>query len=70
MSEQEALEVMGNNPSVLQCGPSLAALGPAEIKSFASFRSLVGKVPVELRTLLLGTFVAVVLAPVVLAQNP
>ena len=70
MSEQEALEVMDNNPSVLQCGPSLAALGPAEIKTFASFRSLVSRVPEEVRALLLGAFAAVVLAPVVLAQNP
>jgi len=40
MSEAEALEVMLANPAVLQCGPSLEALGPSEIQAFARLRAL------------------------------
>ena len=50
MSEAEALEVMRQNPAVLQCGPTLEPLGPGEIKAFAKLRS-VGNVvlPQEIR---------------------
>ena len=70
MSEDEALEIMNLNPAVLQCGPSLAALGPGEIKSFAGLRSLSNKLSEEARTLALATFGAVTVFPVLLAQNP
>lgn len=38
MSQAEALEVMRQNPAVLQCGPSLEMLGAAEIQGFARAR--------------------------------
>ncbi|KAL1496732.1 hypothetical protein AB1Y20_014325 [Prymnesium parvum] len=39
MGREEALDVMLKNPAVLQCGPSLETLGPAEIKGFAAMRA-------------------------------
>jgi len=69
MSEAEALEVMGGNPAVLQCGPSLETLGAAEIKSFAKLRSLGGSIPQAVQGSLLVVVLAAILFPVLVAQN-
>lgn len=39
MSEEEALEVIGKNPAVLQCGPSLEDVSAAEVKAIAALRA-------------------------------
>lgn len=71
MSEKEALDVMVANPAVLQCGPTLEALGPAEIKLFASLRSAgTALIAEEARTAVLGAFLLIFALPVVLTQNP
>lgn len=69
MSEAEALEVMGGNPAVLQCGPSLESLGASEIKSFAKLRSLGGGIPQGAQSALLVGFLGAILFPVLVAQN-
>jgi len=69
MSEDEALEVMGGNPAVLQCGPSLESLGASEIKSFAKLRSLGGSIPPAVQGALLVGFLGAILFPVLVAQN-
>jgi len=68
MGEDEALEVMMNNPAVLQCGPSLDTLGPDEIKAFAYIRSVGNKIPESARSLLIGLLIAFCGFPIV-AQN-
>lgn len=70
MSSEEALEVMMLNPAVLQCGPSLASLGSAEIKAFANLRSIGNRIPEESRLLSLTTLFAVISFPVLAAQVP
>ena len=62
MGSDEALEVMLENPAVLQCGPSLEALGADEIRAFAA---LLGRrmdqrieVPLSLENLVLGDIYA------------
>ena len=71
LSEQEALDVMVANPAVLQCGPTLESLGPAEIKAFASLRAAGNAlIAEEARTAVLGAFLLVFALPVVLTQNP
>jgi len=69
MSADEALEVMGGNPAVLQCGPSLESLGASEIKSFAKLRSLGGSIPSAVQGALLVGFLGAILFPVLVAQN-
>ena len=58
------LEVMGGNPAVLQCGPSLESLGASEIKSFAKLRSLGGGIPQGAQSALLVGFLGAILFPV------
>jgi len=70
LTEEEALEVMLQNPSVLQCGPSLEALGASEIKSFAGLRGVANSVPEPARVAVLGGLLAAVLFPVVGTQVP
>lgn len=70
MSKEEALEVMSKNPAVLQCGPSLAALGASEIKLVGSLRSLLNRVPKRAGLLLSTAFLSIALLPVLVAQNP
>ena len=70
MSEAEALEVMARNPSILQCGPSLEPLGASEIKLFASIRGLGNNIPPEVRNASLAAFLALIILPVAIAQNP
>merc|ERR1712070_440095 len=46
MSEEEAIDVMLKNPSVLQCGErGLRSVGPDEIKGFANILDLGSKLP-------------------------
>uniref|UniRef100_A0A7S0HR55 Uncharacterized protein n=1 Tax=Phaeocystis antarctica TaxID=33657 RepID=A0A7S0HR55_9EUKA len=70
MSKEEALEVMTNNPAVLQCGPSLDTLGPDEIKGFASIRALGNKIPESARNFLLIATLLFTLFPVAAQNNP
>ena len=39
MSKEEALDVIRKNPAVLQCGPSLEDVSPAEVKAIARIPS-------------------------------
>lgn len=70
MSKEEAMEVMTNNPAVLQCGPALDTLGPDEIKGFASIRALGNKIPESARNLLLIAVLLFVFFPVAAQNNP
>ena len=45
LGEEEALEVMLQNPAVLQCGADLSKQPADQIKSFAGFRSTIDKLP-------------------------
>ena len=61
MSEAEALEVMQQNPAVLQCGPTLEALGAGEIKAFAQLRGAGNTlIPQQVRGPAVATFVTAV----------
>ena len=70
MSEAEALEVMRQNPAVLQCGPSLDLFGTDEIKMIASMREMGNAmVPPVLRPALVGLLVGGVALTVVTANG-
>jgi len=70
MSEEEALEVMRLNPSVLTCGPSLDVLGAAEIKAFARLRSLGNTlVPPKARPAAVTAFIGSIILAAVTANG-
>ena len=56
-SEEEALEVMRQNPAVLQCGVSLREQPAAQIRGFAAVRQLADAVPSRAASALLAAFV-------------
>lgn len=71
MDEEEALDVMAKNPSVLQCGTSLTAAGADGIKSFANARSAGNALlPTSARAPLLVAVLAAVAARVSGATRP
>ena len=70
MSKEEALEVIGNNPAVLQCGPALEDVSAAEVKAIASLRAFGAALfPVQaLRWAAVGALATAVFA-VIFLQN-
>ena len=70
MSESQALEVMRKNPAVLQCGPTLEALGRAEIEAFAAARGFGSQLPESIRNVAIAGLLIATILPVALAQNP
>ena len=63
-SEAAAIQVMRENPSVLQCGRSLVDQPAAQIRAFASFRRLVDATPESVSKALLPLVVVAALCAV------
>lgn len=60
MGKEAALEVMLQNPAVLQCGASLRSQPAGQIQSFASFRGAVDMLPDQAPIAFLSTFLLLV----------
>jgi hypothetical protein len=70
MNEEEAIQVMLQNPSVLQCGPSLEALGAGEIKTFAALRAAVNGIPTSVSVSFGALFIATLALTLALQHVP
>ena len=69
LTPEEALDVMLQNPAVLQCGESLSRQPASEIKRFAALRSALDKVPPSVsRGSLVGVLALTALA--IASKNP
>ena len=65
MPKQEALEVIAQNPAILQCGPALETASVAEIKLVARVRSIGNAlVPAQIRGPAVSTLIAAIVAAV------
>ena len=70
MDEEDALKVMLQNPAVLQCGPSLESIGPAEIKALAAVRGIGARLPKGTELVVFAALVSAVFLPVAGSLNP
>jgi len=68
-SEAEAIEIMIQNPSILQCGDGIRLQEASQIKSFAAFRGAVDRIPPALSQGTLALFAAVLLSNFALVRS-
>ena len=67
--EREALDIILQNPAILQCGKSLSNQRADEIKSFARMRSFADRVPPQISQGILVLVLGTVLLNIVLSKS-
>ena len=67
--EQEALDIILQNPAILQCGKGLSNQRADEIKSFARMRSFADRVPPSISQGILVLVLSTVLLNIVLSKS-